>query len=417
MSEKVIFVDDEKHILKSLERLFMDEPYEISTMNSPFEALEMMEKNEVAVVVSDQRMPEMEGTAFLGKVRKKWPNTVRMMLTGYADLEAAMAAINQGNVYRFISKPWDETELKLAVKNAFVHYNLLSENKRLFKLTKSQNEELQKLNKGLEIKVEERTREIKGLLEELEKSFYKSIRVFMSLMELFNPSLGSHAKRVSVVSMEIAKQFGMDKKYIELIEISALLHDIGLIGLPRTIFEKSEKELTKHEIALIKQHPELGHATLIAIDRLKDASVLVLSHHENFDGKGYPKGLKNEEIHLGARIIRAADDFDNLINKNGMTRNSALDRLKARSGYEYDPQVVFKLIDSLDSFKQETEKERVIQLSDLQPGMIIARPIKTNSGRLLLAQDAEIQNIHIEKLAKFHQVDPIVDRIYVYKQG
>ncbi|MCX5909935.1 MAG: response regulator, partial [Deltaproteobacteria bacterium] len=300
-----MFVDDELSILKALKRLFRDEPYEILISTSPTQAMQLLQDQEVPVVVSDQRMPEME------KVKENWPDTVRMVLTGYADLEAALAAINQGNVYRFINKPWDEADLRLAVKNALTHYQLIAENRQLFELTKKQNLILTDLNLNLEKKVRERTEQVRGLLEQLEKSFQQLIRVFIELMELYNPSLGGHAKRV----------------------------------------EKEEGTHSKAELALIRQHPTLGHMILNKIDDLKQAAAIVRAHHENFDGTGYPDGLRGERIPLVAQIVRIADDYDNLINRKNLSRSDALETLKRKSGSDYDPQIIFQLLNVFEELE------------------------------------------------------------------
>lgn len=415
MGDKILFVDDEIQVLKSLKRLLMDEPYEVLASDSPATALKMLEQNEVAVVVSDQRMAEMQGTLFLEKVKGLCPDTVRMILTGYADFDAAMAAINRGNVYRFIAKPWDDAELKLALKNAVSHFKLLSENKRLHELTKRQNGELRDLNMNLEKKIEERTTQVKLLYKKLRGSFHELIRVFVDLMELFNPWLGGHVKRVASVAKEIAAQQGLEENSIQLVEASALLHNIGLIGLPRNMLEKKDEELNELELALIKQHPVIGHTMLNRIEDLKQVSVIVRSVHENFDGTGYPDGLKNEIIPEEARIVRVANDYDTFVNKMDLPKSKALERLQLRSGYEYDPFVVMKLLEVLRHFQPERDKHMTLPLRGLAAGMVLARGIKTKSGRLLMSEGTKIQEAHLEKLANLTRIDPVVDLVYVLK--
>ncbi len=413
MTTKILFVDDEKDILKSLLRLFMDEPYEMVTFDTPFDALDEMETTEFAAVISDQRMPQMEGTEFLQKVREKWPDTVRIILTGYADLDAAVDAINKGNVYSFIHKPWDESTLLQTVKNAVDRYNLAAENKRLFELTKTQNDELESLNKNLERLVDVRTKKIKRLLGEVEKGLSRIVHVFTELTELFDPKLGGHSKRVAKLSRQIAEQYEMEEREIELIELSALLHDIGLIGIPRDLQDKNENELKRYEKGLIRQHPEIGRTLLKGIGGMEDAGLLVQCHHENVDGSGYPAGLKNDEIPLGARIIRLADAYDRMINKKGVPMETVLINLKARSHREYDPGVLSKLIDRSDHIADVTEDEIPVLLEEVKSGMVLARPVITGSGRLLLPKEKVLDKLHIERLIQFHKVDPIIDTIYV----
>ncbi len=156
-----MFVDDEVSVLEALKWVFKDEPYRFFAFNNPIDALKKMEETEFAVVIADQLMPEMEGTIFFEKIKQKWPETIRIMITGHVDLDIVLDAINLGNVYRFIFKPWNERELKLTVKSAVSYYELRSENKRLNELLKRQNEQFRELNSNLETKVEERTKEIR----------------------------------------------------------------------------------------------------------------------------------------------------------------------------------------------------------------------------------------------------------------
>ncbi len=170
MSEPIVlFVDDEANILKTLQRLFLDEDYEIHTANSGKEALELIDDGLMpTVIVSDQKMPEMGGVEFLEKAKAKTPKSIRMVLTGYADINAAVDAINLGGIYRYIMKPWNDDDLKLTVKEAIERFNLLAENQRLTRELHEKNKILSQVNKHLEKKVEERTRDLLHKVKELE---------------------------------------------------------------------------------------------------------------------------------------------------------------------------------------------------------------------------------------------------------
>ena len=133
-------------------------PFEVFTFDKPSEAIKAMEKTPFCVVVSDQMMPEMDGTVFLAQVREKWPDTVRILMTGYAETDTVIRAINQGSVFRFVSKPWETLELKKIVNDAIEQYRLVNEHRKLVRLTKKQNRELLELNQGLEKRVQERTK-------------------------------------------------------------------------------------------------------------------------------------------------------------------------------------------------------------------------------------------------------------------
>ncbi len=166
---RVLFVDDEENVLKSLKRLFLDEDIEILTASSGKEGLDLLKGNEVSVIVSDQRMPEMTGVEFLEKTTRISPNSVRILLTGYADINAVVSAINKGGVYRYIAKPWNDSDLMIAVLNAAERYRLVKENRRLTELTKKQNEELKKWGAELELYVQQQTIDLTNQNKELKK--------------------------------------------------------------------------------------------------------------------------------------------------------------------------------------------------------------------------------------------------------
>lgn len=152
MVNKIMFIDDEPGVLEALTWTFVDEPYEFFSFQSPLQALKKMEETEFSLVVTDQRMPEMEGTVFLEKIKQKWPDTVRMLITAYQELDIAMDAINKGSVFQLIHKPWDEMEIKQAVKNAVAHYESTHKKVNLQQPLKEENELLTNLNQSLEIK-------------------------------------------------------------------------------------------------------------------------------------------------------------------------------------------------------------------------------------------------------------------------
>ena len=200
MNPKVIFIDDEPQILKAFVRLFRKDDIDLFTTTSPEEVCDLVQTETVALIVSDQRMPEMEGTKLLEHVRDLSPATIRIILTGYADKEAAIEAINQGSVYRFLTKPWNDDELRNEVKRAIDEYTLRQENRRLQELTLSQNEELRDLNQNLELKVKERTEKVTLLNQQLKQGFIGSIRAMAQLGEMHSSDLGEHAKRVTVIT-------------------------------------------------------------------------------------------------------------------------------------------------------------------------------------------------------------------------
>ncbi len=166
--QAVLAVDDEKSILNSLRRSLRKEPFKLFTADSGAEGLEILAANDIQMVISDQRMPNMSGTEFLSRVKKLYPDTIRVVLSGYAEAEAIVDSINRGEVYRFVGKPWDEDDLKSIIKQGLAHHNLVIQNRLLSEQTKNQLIELERLNNLLENSVEERTRSLQFSQEVLE---------------------------------------------------------------------------------------------------------------------------------------------------------------------------------------------------------------------------------------------------------
>lgn len=418
----ILLVDDEENILNALNRALRREGYRILTATSGQAGLSIMERVKITLVLSDHKMPGMEGVEFLAEVKKRSPETIRMMLTGYADMQAVVAAINRGEVYRFITKPWNDEEIKLIIRDAFRHYDLIQENCELHELTQRQNLILKDLNANLEQKVSERTREVEMLYQELEQNFFDFVRVFMGLMGLKSPYLGGHAKRVAALSRKLAERIGLPSAEVLDIEVSSLLQDIGTLGFPEKMLKKKEAELDTVERALLQQHPILGLAALQHIKKLSPICLLIRHHHERHDGLGYPDNLKGEKIPVGSRIIAVADFFDVLINPWENYERCSVDRalhiLEKEQGGRFNPEIVNKFMEMLQEVRHEGIEADIIEIdvAALKEGMVLASDIRTKRGLLLIASGEVIQPSHISKIRNFQRIDPVITRISI-KRG
>lgn len=350
MAEQIIFVDDEISVLKSLNRLFMDEPYETLIFNKPDDALKKIEELLPAVVISDQRMPEMKGTDLLQRVREISPETIRIILTGYADTNAAIAAINDGNVFRFISKPWENDEIKTTIRQAVEHHRLVVDNRELTLLSQKQNEELRDMNQKLEDRVEKRTRELrqsennlKETLSKLRKTLGATIHAIEQIVENRDPYTAGHQRRVSNLARAIATEMGLSADQINGIRIAGTIHDMGKIAVPSEILNRPGR-LTDIEFSFIKSHPEVGYNILKNIDFPWPIAEIVLQHHEMVDGSGYPGGLSGDIILIEARIIAVADVVEAMAShrpyRPALGINNALKEISEKKGKLYDEKAV-----------------------------------------------------------------------------
>ena len=332
----ILCVDDEANILSSLRRMFSLVGYKVTTAESGAQALEILAKQNIDVIVSDMRMPNMDGAQFFEAARARWPETVRILLTGYSDTTSAIAAVNQGEIYRYLSKPWVDEELCATVKSALEFAELRLERERLLELTRKQNAELEE-------KVKERTEHLSEANGKLRGSYISSIKAFSNLLDLRKPNLLVHSRKVAFLSMQMAKLAKFDDKHVQEIFIAGLLHDIGKIGMSDRVLRTNIAELPVSDLELYKSHPSLGATCLIALDDMADVSAMIRGHHERFDGNGFPDGLAGDQIPVGARIISIVETYEELLSgdvtKAPLDKDKALKTIASLSGKYFCPEV------------------------------------------------------------------------------
>ena len=428
----LLFVDDEPGILSSLRRLFRPHGYRILVAESGALGLAELEKTPVDLVISDMRMPEMDGATFLKAVRQRWPDTVRILLTGYADVTSTVAAINDGEIYHYVSKPWDDTEIVNTVREALERYRLKQENLRLTALTQSQNEELKGLNASLEQKVAERTAELRQALSfveqshgELKKSFLTSVQVFAGLIELRSGPAGSrlagHGRRVADMARNLAQRLGMGDVEVQNIMLAGLLHDVGKMGLPDDLLGKAFNTLSQDQRALVMKHPVIGQNILIAIDKFKDAAILVRHHHESFDGNGYPDRLAGISIPQGSRILAVVNDYDSLqigtLVQRPLRPEEALAFIADNRGKRYDPATVDAFLKLISETRKSGPTELPLRTMHLKPGMVVSRDLPHRDGYLLLAKGSVLTGDIIGQLVKLEQSEQQTLTLYIRQEA
>ena len=424
----ILFVDDEENVLRSLKRLFVSQEYEVLTALSGGEGLAILKDIEVPVIVSDQRMPVMTGAEFLEKSRPLSPDAVRIILTGYADVEAAIGAINRGGAYRYVSKPWNDSDLLLVIKDAFEKYRLVRENQYLTELTIKQNEELKKWSVELELYVQQHTidltkknKELKKLNLKLKKNVSEILRSLSSLIELRNGSMRNHSNNVAILSTAIAEEIGLTAPEIERISTASQLHDIGMIGAPDIVLLKNVGELSPDEMTEYVKHPVRGQAAIDCIEDFRGPGILIRHHHEWYNGRGFPDGLKGDNIPMGARIIAIADRFERILHDEMQDIDSALAKVKSMLATQFDAtlytpleKTARELFRSIDRDTDSIEVE--LQTKDLAPGMVISRDLITGTGLLLLRKGTVLSDKNIETLKRAVNLDPSKSGIFVNKK-
>jgi response regulator RpfG family c-di-GMP phosphodiesterase len=421
---RILFVDDEENVLRSLKRLFMSEDYTVLTALSGPDGLAVLKEVEVPVIVSDQRMPIMTGAEFLEKSRELSPDSVRIILTGYADVEAAIGAINRGGAYRYVSKPWNDNELLLVIKDAFDKYRLVKENKYLTELTIQQNDELKKWSTELEFYVQQHTieltnqnKELKKLNAKLKNNVSEVLGSLSGLIELRNRSMRNHSNNVALLSKSIAEEIGLTSPETETIAVGAQLHDIGKIGAPDIILIKNIDELSSDEMAEYVKHPIRGQAAIDGIEDFRGPGILVRHHHEWYNGKGFPDGLKGENIPIGARIVSIADRLDRILQGEMRSIDTALIQIKSMLASQFDAALYASLEKAARKLFSSIIRNDIVEIElntkDLFPGMILSRDVSTGTGLLLLRKGTVLNEKNIETLKRAVYLDPSKRGIFV----
>jgi response regulator RpfG family c-di-GMP phosphodiesterase len=340
----VLFVDDEVNILKALQRLLRTEDMNVLCAARAAEALDLLEKHPTQVVVTDQRMPEMSGVDFLAHVRERQPDIVRMMLTGYTEMKVAVDAINRGEIYRLITKPWNDDELRATLRQAFDHADLKAEIKRLNQVTREQNFKLQDMNRNLEGKVRDRTKQLAEKHQQLRTAYVQTIRALSEAVDAKDAYTRGHSERVGVYASKIAREMNFPKDVIERVYIAGLLHDVGKIGVRDAVITKPER-LTPEEYIEIKAHPEIGFRILEPVEFLRDVAPCVRHHHEWYDGsdRGYPDRLRGDQIPLPSRIILVADTVEAMTSdrpyRKALSLEAVISEIHKYTGTQFDPKV------------------------------------------------------------------------------
>ncbi len=375
MNKRILFVDDDENILRSFARNLKAD-YQVSTATGPEQGLATLKKSKAfAAVISDLKMPGMDGIAFLQKVATTHPATIRVMLTGFADLEVAMNAVNKGHVFRFLTKPCDLDTLKATVGAAVEQYRLMRSERVL-----------------------------------LEKTLKGCIEVLTETLSLVNPEAYGRATRLRRYVQAVAGQF-MTKglwKY----EMAAMLSQLGCLIVSEEAVRKAAlgKELVGEDLQLFQMAPEIGRNLLEKIPRMGDIAHMVAYQMKGFDGSGFPlDNVAGEDIPQGARLLKLVLDFDAEVT-GGKTWGEAFLALEKKAE-QYDPELMYYLEGALGTAaRYKTVK---LPVKKLRKGMMLHQDVRATTGVFLARQNLEINDVILSRLLGFAKTVGVVEPIEV----
>lgn len=339
----LLLVDDEPNILSALRRVFRKEGYEVVTAQSAADGFARLEERPIGVVVSDHRMPEMTGVQFLKEVRRRWPQTVRAILSGYAEPESIVSAVNEAGIAKFLTKPWGDDDLRGTVKECFAAYRLGAESHRLSRDLAERNNDLATLN----LRLESAVRELKEKQEEIERAVTAMTETLASLQETADPFFRGHAEKVRGLALAMARALNLPAEDCWTIATAALLMDLGSVGIDPAL-RRSQRVLSDDDKAQIRRHPEIGAGVLSLIPRFTGVARTVRHHHEHYDGSGYPEGTAGEAIPLGSRVLALADAYHAMASdrphRPRRPHDEILKALRGQRGRQFDPTLTDVLV-------------------------------------------------------------------------
>jgi len=408
----ILCVDDEANILAALQRLLTKRGYTVLTADSAARGLVLLESTSIQLVISDMRMPEMDGAAFLEQVRTRWPDTMRLLLTGFSDVPSILHAINKGEIYRYITKPWDEQELTLTVRQVRERVELQYQKQQLEAQVREQNESLRLLNAELESKVVARTEDLHIANTKLKKNYLNSIKVFSNLMELRGGDLSGHSRMVADLARRTAVSMQLSEAEQQDLFVAGLLHDVGKIGLTDAILLQPVGRLSKEDLTLYRRHPVWGEMALMSQDDMQSVATLIRAHHERYDGNGFPDGIAGSQLSVSANILMVAEAYLDM--QAGNLSKARLSAAEARAvlthgrGKQFHPEVVDVFLQvALNAIPAAEVPCRMLSTPELLPGMVMAHDLLTADGIVLLSADHVLSDKLIHLLRMREQRDEV----------
>lgn len=412
---RILVIDDEEIVLAGLRETLVREGHMVVTVSNPFVALQELKKQPFSVIISDHHMPGVTGLEFLAQAKEIQPNATRILITAVLSLDTVIEAINKGEIYRFIVKPWLREELLTTLKNAIQRYELINHNAALQAETVALNKQLRELNQSLEQQVAHVAAQNQNLVrvnQALVENLQESVQMGLHILEAFHPALRNQAWRVHELCRAMADTLNLSAEKRQALEFSAWLHDIGLVGIHRDVikrWEETPETLSPDETAVLQSHPILGQELVKFVHHLEEVGGVVRAHHERFDGKGFPDALHGEEIPWLARLLAVAVGFA----ASPLGEAGAIEGIQQESGSAYDPEAVRAFMRALPQAALP-RKEREVLIAELQPGMVLAKGIYTPNGLLLVPEGQPLNEGVIRKILNHNQTTPILQSLLVY---
>ncbi len=409
----VLVVDDEPNILSALRRMLRAHGYRVQTAPGGSEALALLAQTPVDLIISDMRMPEMNGAEFLRRSREHVPDAVRILLTGYADIASTIDAVNNGEIFRYVSKPWNDEALLATLRDGLERKQLERERDRLLATVTQQHAQLKAHADLLEQRVLERTQALSQAHGELQTSHDQAHEGFMGTLRMLSHLLDQRAglargcgRSAARLVQAVGPRMGLQPAEVQDAFHAALLEDLGRLGLPDRLIDSPLHALSGEDRRRMQRVPLVAEGHLLALPSLAGAARVLHHLGERWDGQGEPDGLKGQAIPAGARLLRVVSDHERLragcIETRRFTDTEARRWLGSGSGTRFDPAAVQALLDWFDSAQAVPAARARLGVAALLPGMVLALDLSVGNV-LLVPQGRALDVTLIKALAQLEQ--------------
>ncbi len=427
----VLCVDDEPHILSTLSRLFRANGMAVRVADSGPAGVTMLEESVADIVISDMRMPGMNGAEFLQVVCERWPDTVRILLTGQADAASIIEAVNRGEIARYIAKPWDNAQLIAQVRESIDRARQLRERNHIAATARRRAEELRALKDSLEQNASATKAELTQVNERLKNNFVVSLKVFASLIESRRTQMAGHSRRVADMARKVATRLELEPVLVQEVFVAGLLHEVGKLAFSDDLLDTPVASMKPWQLQDYRAHPARAEQLLMPLQDLRGAAGSIGAQLERFDGGGYPNHLRGRAIVIGARILAVCADYDNLqigaLAPRHLKPREAQAVIETSSGKRYDPWVVEGFLAVLNGDPPKTAAKAVASKAvkappnelvlggiDLVENMILSRDLFSPSGLMMLPAGNSFSERLIEKVLAFEKGAGVPLTIYVH---
>jgi len=383
----ILIADDDPVTLSLLSTQLASWGHAVSQATDGDSAWETVCSSPMDIVVSDWIMPGLDGLELCRRIREhRQTGYTYLILISAQNSKADIVHGLESGVDDYITKPIDMDALRARI--------------------------------GIGVRIVNLERSLNRKIEIITANHYQTIRMFSQMMEVFDEDLGGHARRTAKLALKLAALHpDVDQADIPVIETAALLHDIGMVGIPKSILDKRRTEMVNGEQQLYQSHAAMGARIIGEIEIMKPVALLVGMHHEQYNGKGFPDGVAGEDIPIGAQLISAASIYDNMLHRGKIALNHITEHLQRTRGYQLSPEVVALLIEI--NVAQQHEQARKVHeeriLDDLKPGMVLAANVYMKTGAFVMSADTDLDDYLIDKLNHYHSIGAISDKVLIHK--